>query len=313
MTHIRPNGKDFVSKHLVERIVIDSDFDGVVCGAMLRVIFPKAEILQSKASDIQQGKFDHLLNSKTLLADLRYSPLCGYFFDHHESNLPSEKFIGYWSPEPSAAQVIFSYFRDIKGIDRFIELIDDVNKIDSGNISLDEFINPNKIVQLSLLINRADKFFNLWLVEILTKFSIDKIYEHPFIQERIRDYVSKMKLTTEYIISNSYSKDDVTVVDIANYSITKKIHGFVYTSIFLDSKVVVVMGKPIQDEGTIPIKFYKNNFYKGKVKVDLLNVAQKLNPKTAGGHPSACGVIVEKGKLDRKNILGLVKSELNKF
>lgn len=309
MAQITAGGKSFVSKYQVERIVIDSDFDGVMCGAMLRIVFPRAEIFQSKASDIQEGKLDHLLNSKTLLADLRYSPLCGYFFDHHESNLPQTDFIGLWSPQPSAAQVIYSYFRDAGDFKNFASLLDDINKFDSGNLSLEEFNNPNQTFQLALVINRDEQYFNLWLVELLARFSLQEVCKHPFVSTRIKKYFNHIEQMKEYVRNNSQVSGEVAIVDLRSYELDEKMTSYVYTSQFPEVKVVVVI-KPHDEKDLVKIRFYKNNFFTHDEDLDLLSIAKKISPDTAGGHKGACGFTLSKMDFDQKGLIKMVKSEL---
>jgi len=308
MAQITAGGKNFISKYHVERIVIDSDFDGVMCGAMLRIVFPKAEILQSKASEIQEGKLDHLLNSKTLLADLRYSPLCGYFFDHHQSNKPETAFIGAWSPEPSAAQVVYSYFKDAGDFSNFDGLLDDINKFDSGSLSLAEFKNPNKTFQLALVINRNEQYFNLWLVELLARFPLEKVCEHPFVSKRIERYFSKREQMEEYVRDNSQVSGEIAVVDLVNYTLDEKMTSYVYTSQFSEAKVLVVI-KPHDEKSLVKIRFYKNNFFVNDDDLNLLDIAKKISPDTAGGHKGACGFTL-KADFDREELIARLKEDL---
>lgn len=289
MPQIKPQGKNFVKKYRVERIIVDSDFDGVMCGAMLRIIFPEAQILQSKASEIQEGKIDDLITKETLMADLRYSPKCGYFFDHHESNKPNHEFIGEWSLVDSAAQVIYSYFGDVGDFTNFEKLINDINKFDSGNITLEDFINPSELFQLALIINRDEKYFNLWLIELLAKFSLKEVCSHPFVSEKLNKFKKARKEMSTFIRENSVVVDGVVFIDTQGFPLKEKMTSYVFTSEFSEAEVVVVI-KPHEQEGLKKIRLYRNNFFNKRKEINLLEIAYKISPKTAGGHKGACGL-----------------------
>lgn len=309
MSQIKPRGKEFVTNHKVERIIVDSDFDGVMCGALLRKVFPNVEIMQSKASEIQEGRIDHLITKRTLMADLRYSPLCGYFFDHHESNRPNEEFIGEWSPESSATQVIYSYFKDAADFSDFEPILDEINKFDSGNISLEDFLNPNDTYKLALIISRDQKYFNLLLIELLSRNKLKKVCLHPFVKEKIDKYFELREEMSDYVKNNSEIIDNVVFVDLSNYTLKEKMTSYVYTSEFRDSKVIVVE-KPHEREGWKKIRLYRNNFFDGLNDVNLLKVALKMSPDTAGGHTGACGFNIE-GDLDRVKLNSYLHDALN--
>lgn len=308
MTEIKPQGKSFLEKYEVERIIVDSDFDGVICGALLRKVFPKVEIIQSKASEIQEGAIDHLITKKTLMADLRYSPSCGYFFDHHESNRPETDFIGEWMPVDSAAQVIYSYFRDVADFSDFDPIIAEINKFDSGNISLEDFLHPNDTYKLALIISRDQKYFNLLLIELLSRVSLEKVCEHPFVKEKIDKYLTLRGEMSEFVRKNSEIINDVVFVNLRNYQLREKMTSYVYTAEHINSKVIVVE-KPHEREGWSKIRLYRNNFCAVKNVINLLEIAKKMSPKTAGGHKGACGFNIE-GELDKIKLEDFIRHSL---
>lgn len=310
MSQIKPQGKFFLNKYQVERIIVDSDFDGVMCGAMLRIVFPSAQIIQSKASEIQEGKIDDLITKETLMADLRYSPRCGYFFDHHESNKPDNRFIGQWSPVDSAAQVIFSYFGDVADFTNFEELISDINKFDSGKITLEDFNNPSELFQLALVINRDEKFFNLWLIELLAKFTLFEVCNHPFVLHKLEKFKKARKEIAAFVKENTVVLEGVAFIDTQDFPLKEKMTSYVFTSEFPEAEVVVVV-KPHDQEDLKKVRLYRNNFFNKKKEVNLLDIAYKISPKTAGGHKGACGLNLP-SSYSIENLQKVVLEELKK-
>lgn len=304
-------GKNFISQYSVTRIIIDSDFDGVMCGAILRLVFPQAEILQSHASEIQEGKIDHLLNKETLIADLRYSPKAGFYFDHHESNRPNPgtRFIGSWKPFGSATHVVYDYFKDTVDLSGFTEYIQIIDKFDSGQLSLEEFKYPTPLIQLALVISRHEKFFNLYLVEMFARFGIERTCNHPFVKERLDNYL-KIRTELESYIRDNTEDGDIVLVDISGYKREEKITSYLYTSQFPKARMLVVI-KPHEKDNYRKIRFYRNNFYDKDSELDLLRIALKISPKTAGGHKGACGFSL-KADFDRGELIEQIRRELQK-
>ena len=56
-----------------DKIVADSDFDGLCGAAILKKFNPDAEVIFSHAALIRSGSFDSLIDSKTAIVDLPWS------------------------------------------------------------------------------------------------------------------------------------------------------------------------------------------------------------------------------------------------
>ena len=72
-----------------DKIVADSDFDGLCGAAILKKFNPDAEVIFSHAALIRSGSFDGLIDSKTAIVDLPFHENCGWYLDHHQTNKPS--------------------------------------------------------------------------------------------------------------------------------------------------------------------------------------------------------------------------------
>ena len=64
-----------------DKIVADSDFDGLCGAAILKKFNPDAEVIFSHAALIRSGSFDGLIDSKTAIVDLPFHENCGWYLD----------------------------------------------------------------------------------------------------------------------------------------------------------------------------------------------------------------------------------------
>ena len=65
------------------RLVTRSDFDGLVCAALLKELGMLDDILFVHPKDVQDGKVE--LSSSDITANLPYRPEVALSFDHHSS------------------------------------------------------------------------------------------------------------------------------------------------------------------------------------------------------------------------------------
>jgi uncharacterized UPF0160 family protein len=122
------------------RIVTRPDFDGVVCAVLLRdAIDDRAPVIWTQPNDIQHGMLN--VQADDILANLPYDDRCGLWFDHHFSNQTERPFQGAFAIAPSAAGVIFNYYRG-RFTREFDELVAAADKIDSADLNLDEIKRP---------------------------------------------------------------------------------------------------------------------------------------------------------------------------
>ena len=94
------------------RLVTRSDFDGLVCGALLL----EAGVIDSwkfaHPKDLQDGLVE--INENDCLANVPFVPGCGLWFDHHSSEFERQELEGKYKGEsritPSCARIIYEYY-----------------------------------------------------------------------------------------------------------------------------------------------------------------------------------------------------------
>ena len=137
------------------RLVTRSDFDGLVCGALLL----EAGIIDSwkfaHPKDLQDGLVE--VTENDCLANVPFVPGCGLWFDHHSSEHERLALEGKYKGEsritPSCARIIYEYYGGKDRFPQYDEVMEAVDKVDSGNLTLDEILNPTGWILIGFLMD----------------------------------------------------------------------------------------------------------------------------------------------------------------
>ena len=117
------------------RLVTRSDFDGLVCGALLL----EAGVIDSwkfaHPKDLQDGLVE--VNENDCLANVPYVEGCGLWFDHHSSEHERLELRGKYKGEsriaPSCARIIYDYYGGEDRFPQFKEMMSAVDRLSHGS------------------------------------------------------------------------------------------------------------------------------------------------------------------------------------
>lgn len=213
------------------RLITRSDFDGLVCGMLLmeKGIIDRWKFVHPK--DLQDGLF--IPTQDDVFANVPYVPGCGMWFDHHVSEKErvgrSPDVKGEFRLAPSAARVIYDYYGGADGFPgHFASLVDGVDKVDSGNLTVDELLNPTGWVLFGFIADprtgfgrfRNFRISNLQLMEELIVHcrhnNIDEILNLPDVKERVTLYHEQNNLFKNMITANTRIDGNVIITDLRN-------------------------------------------------------------------------------------------------
>jgi len=126
------------------RLITRSDFDGLACGALLLEAKVVDSWMFAHPKDIQDGLVP--VTENDVLANVPFAPGCGLWFDHHSSEEERLKIKGHYKGEsrisPSAARIIYEYYGGKERFPNFDDLMLAVDKVDSGQLTAEEILNP---------------------------------------------------------------------------------------------------------------------------------------------------------------------------
>jgi len=210
------------------RLLTRSDFDGLACGALLQYLGLIDEWKFVHPKDIQDGLVEATDND--ILANIPYINGCKLWFDHHSSEserLGSEAYFeGVSKYAPSCAHVIYEYYGGEAKLEKFAEMIHYVDKVDSGNLSADEILNPKGWILLGFIMDprtglgrfRNFSISNYDLMMVLAKACAEKtiyeILETPDVKERIDFYYQQTELFKDMVSKHTKIHGNVIYVDL---------------------------------------------------------------------------------------------------
>ncbi|MDE7234549.1 MAG: exopolyphosphatase [Ruminiclostridium sp.] len=209
-------------------LITRSDFDGLACGALLL----EAGIIDSYTfkhpKDIQDGLVP--VTENDVLANVPFVEGCGLWFDHHSREYERNQLAGKYKGEsritPSCARIIYEYYGGKERFPQFDDLMEAVDKVDSGNLTIDEVLHPQGWILVGYLMDprtglgrfRNFTISNYQLMEKLLvccrTMSTQEILDMPDIKERIEVYNEQSEHFIEMVHAHTEVKGDVIISDL---------------------------------------------------------------------------------------------------
>lgn len=210
------------------RLVTRSDFDGLVCGALLL----EAGVVDSwkfaHPKDLQDGL--EQIDENDVLANVPFVEGCGLWFDHHSSEYERLQLEGKYKGEsritPSCARIIYEYYGGAEKFPGMEEIMEAVDKVDSGNLTIDEVMNPTGWILIGFLMDprtglgrwRQFRIPNYKLMEELMvacrNKSTAEILEMEDVKERIEVYMEQTEKFKEMVAAHTTVNGNLIVTDL---------------------------------------------------------------------------------------------------
>src|ERR1700733_10981814 len=138
------------------RLVTRSDFDGLVCAALLKELGLLHDILFVHPKDVQDGKVE--LTAGDITTNLPYRSEVALAFDHHSSEqlrvaAGAENRVMVADAD-SAARVVYDHFGGAERFPRVSpEMMEAVDRADAAKLSMDDILDPQGCILLSYLMD----------------------------------------------------------------------------------------------------------------------------------------------------------------
>lgn len=276
------------------RMITRSDFDGLICSLLLKKkgIIDSIKFVHPK--DLQDGLFEP--TEDDILANVPYVPGCGMWFDHHTSE---EERVG-WTvdvkgesrKEKSAARVIYDYYGGAEAFPNCEEMMEAVDKVDSGDLTIDEIMNPKGWILIGFLsdprtgLGRFREFTisNYQLMEQLINFCMDytaeQILELPDIVERVELYNEQTEKFKEMVTKYTRVDENIIITDLRGVETIYTGNRFMIYSMYPEQNISlwIVDGKQKQNV-SIACGYSILN------RTCTVNVGELMLKHGGGGHP----------------------------
>jgi nanoRNase/pAp phosphatase (c-di-AMP/oligoRNAs hydrolase) len=301
------------------RLVTRSDFDGLVCAALLKELEILDDILFVHPKDMQDGKIE--ITERDITTNLPYVETAHLSFDHHsseaervENGKPNHVMV---AGADSAARVVYDYFG---GAERFPnvseEMMTAVDKADAAQFSTDEILAPHGWILLSFLMDprtglgrfREFRISNyqlmMQLIDDCMRLSIEEILETPDVKERVDLYRAHEDAAVEQIQRCAEVHDNLVVLDLREEEIIHPTNRFMVYAVFGSQNISIHVMWGLKQQNTV--------FATGKSIVNRTsrtNVGALMLEYGGGGHEAAgtCQVANE----DAERVLGELIARIN--
>ncbi len=279
------------------RLVTRSDFDGLVCAALLKKVGIIDDIQFVHPKDMQDGKI--AISANDITTNLPYVEGVHLAFDHHLSETIRNK--GERSNHiidakaPSAARVVYRYYGGEKTFPAtWDEMMDAVDKGDSAQYGIDEILNPrgwslmNFLMDARTGLGRFKEFrisnyqLMMDLIEKCTSLSIEEIIALPDVQERVQLFQEHAELAKQQIQRCSTIHGDLVVLDLRNEEPIYAVNRFMIYALYPDCKNSIHVMWGLKQQNTV--------FAIGKSILNrnsTVNIGELCLAYGGGGHQNA--------------------------
>ena len=279
------------------RLVTRSDFDGLVCAALLKHLKLIDDILFVHPKDMQDGKIE--ITARDITTNLPYVPGAHLVFDHHESetlrNSGERANHIIEAHAPSAARVVYNHYG---GKARFARISDEmmaaVDQADSAQYSREDVLDPQGWVLLNYLMDsrtglgrfREFRISNYQLMMALIDYcrdhSIEQILQLPDVQERVQLYLEHAARAKEQILRCATQHGNLVVLDLRAEETIWAVNRFMIYALFPTANISIHVMWGVQKQNTV--------FATGKSILDRssqTHVGNLMLEYVGGGHNAA--------------------------
>jgi nanoRNase/pAp phosphatase (c-di-AMP/oligoRNAs hydrolase) len=291
------------------RLVTRSDFDGLVCGVLLKEVNLIDEIAFVHPKDMQDGKIP--ISGRDITTNLPYVAGCHLAFDHHSSEVeragddtPVNHII---DPDAlSAARVVFRYFGGKPRFPRISEeIMGAVDKADSAQFTADEILHPKGWTLLNFLMDSRTglgrfRQFRISNYELMMKLidycrdhTVEQILALPDLNERVELYRHHEAPFREQLLRCARVHRDLVVLDLRNEETIYAGNRFMIYALFPDCRVSMHVLWGLKQQNTV--------FAIGRSIIDRsspVNIGALCLAHGGGGHEAAGTCQVENSRAE---------------
>jgi nanoRNase/pAp phosphatase (c-di-AMP/oligoRNAs hydrolase) len=278
------------------RLVTRSDFDGLVCAALLKHLGILDDILFVHPKDVQDGKVE--IGPNDVTTNLPYNANAAISFDHHSSEAkrvggPRDNHVIVPDAQ-SAARVVYDYYGGDEVFPGITELMDAVDKGDAAQFSLDEILHPTGWVMLNFLMDprtglgrfREFEISNyqlmMQLIDVIVAMSIDEVFENPHVAERVELYNAHAEAAEQQIRRCATVHGNLVVLDLRDEEVIHPTNRFTLYALFPQCNISIHVLWGLRRQNTV--------FATGKSILDRgsqTNVGELMLTYGGGGHEAA--------------------------
>lgn len=303
------------------RLVTRSDFDGLVCGALLKHLNLIDDITFVHPKDMQDGKIE--ITERDITTNLPYVPDCHLSFDHHlsETLRNAERAENHIiDPDaPSAARVVFDYYGGHDAFPaRWDDMMEAVDKGDSAQFSKEEILDPQGWVLLNFIMDartglgrfREFRISNyqlmMKLIDYCREHTIEEILALDDVRERVELYRDHDNKAKEQIRRCAEVHGNLVVLDLRDEETIYATNRFVVYALYPECNISIHVMWGLKQQNTV--------FAVGKSilnRTSNTNVGELCLAHGGGGHLNAgtCQIDNDKAESTLQEIIAKINAD----
>jgi nanoRNase/pAp phosphatase (c-di-AMP/oligoRNAs hydrolase) len=279
------------------RLVTRSDFDGLVCAALLKELGLLDEIRFVHPKDVQDGNVE--LTGDDITTNLPYRPEVALSFDHHSSEqhrvLEGAENRVMVADAASAARVVYDHFGGASHFPRVsVEMMEAVDRADAARLSMHDIRDPQGWILLSFLMDprtglgrfREFRISNyqlmMQLIDSCLELPIEEILASPDVAERVALYRRHGDAAAEQIRRCSTLHGRAVVLDLRSEEIIHPTNRFLLYAVYPQCRVSIHVLWGLRRQNTV--------FAVGRSILDRssrLDIGALMLANGGGGHEAA--------------------------
>jgi hypothetical protein len=227
------------------RLITRADLDGLTCAVLITEIEPIDSVELIHPQDLTDKRFQVLPGD--IMANVPFDPNAGKWFDHHlltaSNPKPPAKFNGAYRHAPSTARIVYEFYNDPK-LKKYDELVDETDRMDSANLTLQDVLDPKGFILLGYTIDPRTgltgfKDYFMLLMNALKTKNIDEVLELPEVKNRVNTMRSEWLEFKRLTQQHSRIEGNVVVTDFRDVEKPPVGNRFLVYTLFPESNVSV--------------------------------------------------------------------------
>ena len=248
------------------RLVTRSDFDGLVCGMLLREKGLIDDIKFVHPKDMQDGLVP--ITGRDIITNLPYVEGCHLAFDHHSSEVerhgttPPNHIID--ATAPSAARVVWRHFGGAAAFPHIgADLMTAVDKADSAQFSRDEILTPTGWTLLNFLMDsrtglgrfrdfRVSNYeLMMQLIDKCRHLPVDDVLALPDVRERIDLYEAHRDPFAEQVRRCTAVHGQLALIDLRDEAVIYAGNRFMIYALFPQCNISTHLMWGLKQQNTV--------------------------------------------------------------
>ncbi len=294
------------------RVLTRADLDGVVAAAMIGEMEDVHQIVFAHPRDIEDGMIQ--VEPGDAIANLPYAEGCVLWFDHHHAaehvmEMPAGV-KGNVGVAPSAARLVFDYYKSIK-LERYRgDLLDQTDRLDSASLTYEDVLKPQGWIQIGMTLDpRAGMAnydeYSLNMINMLMEGkTITEIMEDASVKGHIKKMLSSEHNFMRTVINLTHVRGTVSVTDFREMEEPPVGNRFLVYALYTRTNVNVRVLQH-RDVGKLVVAVGKSIFDKSC----KMHIGELMEEFGGGGLSGAGTFPVKANEADEK--IALVINKLN--